>query len=68
VAASGVGGGLARVLAARGDDLVVVTRSANRLEAIAGELAERHGARVESEAVKANATPSSTVPEPAISV
>ena len=47
-ASSGIGLELARLLAAGGHNLVLVARSAERLDRIARELREQHSVRVES--------------------
>src|SRR5262245_3327562 len=47
-ASSGIGLELARLLAAAGHDLVLVARSAERLEQVAREVRDRHGVRVDT--------------------
>ena len=46
-ASSGIGREIARELAARGHNVAVVARRADRLEELAAELRDRHGVRVE---------------------
>ena len=46
-ASEGIGRELARTFASRGSDVVLVARNAERLEALAGELASTHGIRAE---------------------
>src|SRR5687768_1222241 len=46
-ASSGIGMEFARQLAGRGHDVVLVARSADRLERLAGELRDAHGVRAE---------------------
>jgi short-subunit dehydrogenase len=50
-ASSGIGLEIARLLAAGGYDLIVVARSAERLESVARELRDRHGVSVLSRAI-----------------
>ncbi len=46
-ASSGIGEAFARALAVRGEDLVLVARSGERLRALAEDVAARHGVRAE---------------------
>ncbi|MEE4025767.1 SDR family oxidoreductase [Gordonia sp. PKS22-38] len=46
-ASGGIGAEFARVLAARGAHLILVARSEDKLKALAGDLADRHGIRAE---------------------
>ena len=47
-ASAGIGGEIAKLLAARGHNLVLVARRKERLIALADELSEQHGVRVET--------------------
>ena len=47
-ASAGIGGEIAKLLAARGHNLVLVARRKERLVALADELTERHGVRAET--------------------
>jgi len=47
-ASSGIGLSFAELLAERGYDLILVARTTARVEAVAGELAARHGVRAEA--------------------
>jgi uncharacterized protein len=62
-ASAGIGSAIARELAARGHGLVLVARRKERLVALAGELAEQHGVRVETIACDlAKAAPRARLP------